>query len=90
MTTDENGNNIVVGGYEYRIFDAISKKLKYVGFDATAVQIKNYLSMNHIFIMFYLLLTASNMIYLYQSFVACGEVLQMTKRQTLLALLAIF
>ena len=30
MTTDENGKDIVVGGYEYRIFDAISEKLKYV------------------------------------------------------------
>lgn len=30
MTTDEDGEAIVVGGFEYQIFDVISRKLKYV------------------------------------------------------------
>ena len=32
METNEDGKDVVVGGYEYQIFDTIADKLKYVVF----------------------------------------------------------
>ena len=66
MTTNEHGKDIVVGGYEYRIFDAISKKLKCVGSHKECRNVFDYLP---------LVLAVSNMRYLYQNYAACGVIL---------------
>ena len=70
METNEDGKDVVVGGYEYQIFDTIADKLKYVVFMYECIKKR------------LLVLSVSNMIYLYQKYVACGVVLWMTRRKT--------
>ena len=70
METNEDGKDVVVGGYEYQIFDTIADKLKYVVFMYECIKKR------------LLVLSVSNMIYLYPRYAACGVVLWMTRRKT--------